>query len=177
MKSVCRLTDTAVDMICSFIHYLLLGPGNLFPPSYHLVKAVLDVPSSISFIEHVCDSCWMLYPQLQPEQYQAHRAECCVHCDNPRFEVGVGGKPMAKRSVYYFDEEQTLIDLLAKPGVLDDILETRGEAWDQPWTYWGSPAGRDADRRSNYKFSNPAEGDCAVLVSFGMFLKTSTTLK
>lgn len=167
MKSEFRITDTAIDEICKFIHYLLLTSGNIFPPSYHLVKAVLAVPAGVSCVRHVCDSCWQLFPELQPADYLAHRADTCT-CGRHRFHVGAGGKPRPNRSVYYFDEESIIKDLISKPGVLEEIIDTREEAWDQPWTLWGSAAGRDLDRRSGYKFSNPDEGEVAILFSLGM---------
>ena len=54
MKYDFRISDAAIDAFCCLIHYLLLPAGNLFPPSYHVVKAFLGVSDGLQCVCHVC---------------------------------------------------------------------------------------------------------------------------
>lgn len=173
MKYDFRISDAAIDAFCSLIHYLLLPAGNLFPPSYHLVKAVLGVPDGIQCVRHVCQQCWRLFPDMQPEQYQHHSGDKCAHCSADRFNIGVGGVPTPVRCAYYFGNEDSVLDLVSKPGVIESILDYRIEAWKQPWTFWGSPAGRALDRACRYKFSKPPPGEVAIMFSLGKLCHTA----
>ena len=167
MKYDFRVSDAALNMFCSLVHYLLLPAGNLFPPSYHLVKAVLGVPDGIHCVRHVCQTCWRLFPELQPEQFQDHCADRCEHCGGARFTVGMGGVPTPKRCAYFFGDSSSFIDLVSKPGTLEAILDYRQECWEQPWTFWGSASGRALDNACRNKFSNPDIGEVAILFSLG----------
>ena len=170
IKSDFRLPDAAVDAICLMIHWLLLPKDNNFPPSYHLIRAALGVPATVTCVRHVCDSCWKLFPAIQPDQHGAHKDEKCntQGCDRPRFMLETSGKPVPRRSAYFFGEEETFLDLVSKPGMLDAVLEHRKESLNQPESFWGSEAGASLNRACGYKFTHPADDEVAVVVSLGV---------
>lgn len=134
MKSQFGISDVVIDVFCSFIHFILLPPGNIFPPSYYIIRAVLGVPSDSACTSHLCDRCWTVFPHLDPSLWFHHRHDTCG-CVRRRFKIGVGGRISPNRCVFYFDEEETITELITKPGVLEDIIDTRDESWDQPWTF------------------------------------------
>ena len=169
MKSQLRVTDIVIDTVCAMIHYLLLPAGNMFPPSYHLVRSVLGVPHSSTVTRHVCDKCWSLFPDLDPLEWAAHANEVCETpgCNNDRFEVPTSGPPKAKRNVYYFGDRASIVDLICKPGVYDAITSNREKSFDEEGTFWASPAGKALDEACGFKFSAPAADEFAVLVTLG----------
>ena len=167
LKHEYRISDIAIDMICRLIHFLILPAGNLFPPSFHLVKAVLGVPEGITSTRHVCDRCWTLFPPLEPDQFRIHIDATCNQCGNARFSVGFGGKPTPKRSVYYFGEAEVVTELLSKPGMIQAIRKHRQTSKNEAWTFMGSPAGRALDKACKFKFSNPGARELAIVFSLG----------
>jgi hypothetical protein len=166
-KNAYRISDIALTTICYIIHYLILPRHNLFPPSYHIMKAILDVPAASECEAHVCDACWRVFPHLHPSQYHAHANDKCAGCGKRRFNVSAAGKPTANRSAYRFGDKETVEDILSAPGLLDGIASQRAKNFLKPWTFWGSAAGRQLDKACNHKFSKPGPGEMAVLFSGG----------
>jgi len=170
IKSDFRLSDAAVDAICLMIHWLLLPKNNKFPPSYHLIRAALGVPATVSCVRHVCDGCWNLFPVIHPTQHVDYKDQKCstAGCQKPRFLAETGGKPVPRRCAYYLGEEETFLDLVSKRGMLDAILEHRKESLDQPWSFWGSEAGQALNKACGHKFTDPAADEIAIVVSLGV---------
>lgn len=171
LKSLFRIQDVVVDTWCRFIHYLLLPDGNLFPPSFHLVKAVLDVPDVSSVTRHVCPQCWELFPELDPSDHQHHLEDTCgtPGCTQPRFDVDLTGKGVPVRSVFYFGEEASLKDLLLQPGLLMSIQEARAAAIEDKTSFINSPAGKALDKAYGNKITNPDPGEVVLLFGLGVF--------
>lgn len=179
LKSSSRMTDEAVDKICLMIHKFLLPEGNYFPPSYHIVKATLGVDSSAACTDHICDKCWSVFPRLSPASFAAHADDVCNAvglpgclsgpCGNPRFNKSETGVLAPKRSFYQFDVADTVHDLLEVAfGNLPEVLAQRRADFSDPATFWGSPAGKQLDTACGHKFTNPAEGEVAMVFSLGM---------
>lgn len=178
LKSSSRMTDEAVDKTCQMIHKFLLPDGNLFPPSYHIVKATLGVDSSAACTDHICDKCWTVFPRLSPADFAAHADDVCKAvglpgcltgpCGNPRFTKSETGVIAPTRSFYQFDIAETVHDLLEVAfGNLPEVLAQRRADFNNPATFWGSPAGSQLDAACGHKFTNPAEGELAMVFALG----------
>lgn len=172
MKNENRVTDEVIDRLCGMIHKLLLPPGNLFPPSYHMVKAVLEVESSTACAKHICDKCWSVFPHLEHADYSAcSDAECTrPGCCNKRFTVSDSGVVVPKRTMYQFDVRDTVLDLLDPVWAdLDPYLRQREADFGDSATFWGSPAGQSIDKATGYKFSQPGPNEVAIPFGLGNF--------
>lgn len=171
LKHEFRVSDAAIDAICGMIHFLILPRDNMVPPSYHLVRGALGVPDSKQYVQHVCDQCWMLFPRLTPDQYRHNRGQRCANrgCGNRRFHKTFGKKGIAKRCVYMFGDMETFVDLISKPGMLQEILRQRKEDFDDPGSFWRSAAGVAINRACRGLFNNldASKDEIAILVSFG----------
>ena len=171
MKTEYRVTDVVIDMICAMIHLFILPPGNYFPTSYHIVKAVLAVDACAASVHHICDKCWTLYRPLPPDEYKANANAVCENegCSNPRFVVSDTGVVSPQRCLYHFDVRLSLFDLLDPLwDRLDEIVQQRQINFGDPSTFWGSPAGRQLDQACRYKFSRPADDELAIMLSLGV---------
>lgn len=172
-KSQLRITDAAINAFCSMIHTLLLPGGNLFPPSYHIVKAILEVEADQQYERHLCTKCWRVFPRLPHSAWHEHRDAVCFGpgCAQRRFTLGPTGKVAPCRRAWEFGTYETMLSVLAVPEVLEGFVEyiqnIRPLDFAQNWTFWGSPAGQALDRRCRMKFSNPGPGEIAMLWSFG----------
>ena len=176
LKSQFRMSDVVVDMWCRFVHYLLLPDGNMFPPSFHLVKAVLAVPDVSSVTRHVCPQCWTLFPSLKPCDHTHHLDDVCITpaYTQKRFEVDLAGKGVPCRSVFYFGEAASLKDLVLQPGVLAAVRAHRVHALLDPAGFWKSPAGRALDTACGGVFSAANPDEIALLFSLGAPASSST---
>ena len=125
LKHEYRISDIAVDIICSVTHLLILPAGNLPPPSFRLVEAVLGAPEGITSTRHVCDRCCTLFSPLEPDGFQLQINAICNKCGHARFNVLAGGKPTPTRSVYYFCWGDVVAELLRKPGTIHAVLSLR----------------------------------------------------
>lgn len=167
-----RTSDHAFDTLCNLFANVVFGNvvGNMFPPSFHLVKAVLEVPPAASCRRHICDKCWTLFPPLNPDEYKQHATDACdqVGCGNDRFEKTIHNKIVPKRCVYDFGIEETVTDLLfATPDLLLQLANNRKAEFDDPASFLSSPAGRMLDARCGYMISNPRPNEIVVLLSLG----------
>ena len=169
LKSMFRMSDVVVDMWCRFVHYLLLPDGNMFPPSFHLVKAVLAVPDVSSVTRHVCPQCWTLFPGIKPCDHTHHLDDVCntPGCTQKRFEVDLAGKGAPCRSVFYFGEAASLKDLILQPGVLAAVRAHRVHALTDPAGFWQSPAGRALNAACGGIFAKADPDEIALLFSLG----------
>lgn len=181
LKSSSRMTDDALDKVCLMVSKFLLPPGNLFPTSYHMVKATLGVENSKACTDHICDKCWSVFPKLREEDFAEHANDVCQAsglpgcvggvCGNARFETSEVGTVLPKRSFYQFSVEETVRDLLEVTlGNWDQVHAQRRADFQQAATFWGSPAGRQLDAACGHKFSNPPDGEIAVNFALGALL-------
>lgn len=181
LKSASRMTDDAVDKVCLMVSKFLLPSGNLFPTSYHMVKATLGVENSKACTDHICDNCWSVFPRLPAAEFPAHADDVCQAsglpgciggvCGNPRFDRSETGAVTPKRSIYQFDVAETVRDLLEVTlDNWDQVKAQRDVDFGQPATFWGSPAGKQLDAACGYKFSNPPVGEIAVNFALGVIL-------
>ena len=96
----------------------------------------------------------------------------CAACGNARFQSTRTHQPRPRRQAYFFGERETVEDLVTRPGMIQRILEDRKEMWDDPSTYWGSPAGRMLNERCGGIFTPPEDPsvvpeEMAVAFTFG----------
>lgn len=170
MKNEHRVTDEVVDRVCAMMHHLILPKGNLYPSSYHMVKAVLGVESSAACVQHICDKCWSVFPPMETSEYQANSDAVCTNkgCGHPRFNVTESGTAQPRRSMYHFDVRETVLDLMDPLfGQLDDYKAQRMLNFENSCSFWASPAGRLIDQSTGYKFSRPAADEIAIPFSLG----------
>lgn len=171
MKNANRVTDEVVDRMCAMISRLLLPPGNLFPASYHMVKAVLDVEASSTCARHLCDQCWSLFPHMDPVDYAACADVECTNnsCSNKRFNVSDSGVVVPKRIMYQFDVRGTVLDLMDPIWEnIESYMQQRQADFNDKATFWGSPAGLCLDKATGYKFSQPAPHEVAIPFGLGV---------
>lgn len=178
MKNENRVTDEVIDRTCGMIHKLLLPPGNLYPSSYHMVKAVLEVEASSACARHICDECWSLFPPMEQSQYSECVDATCSHngCGNKRFAVSDSGVVAPKRTMYQLDVRETVLDLMDP--IWEDLqpyLKQRQDDFDDAATFWGSPAGRCLDEATGFKFSRPAPDEVAIPFGLGMLSGTHSS--
>ena len=169
-----RISDHAFDTLCNFFANVVFGQvdGNMFPPSYHLVKAVVEVPPASSCRYHICDKCWTIFPPTRPEEHKQHATDVCGQegCGNDRFKKTIHNKtvPSQKRCVYDFGIEETVTDLLSATSDLLAQLELNRKAdFSDPASFLSSPAGQMLDARCGYRISNPRPNEIVVLLSLG----------
>lgn len=146
LKDQHRVPDVVVDKLCGYIHHVLLAPDNKFPASYHLLKAVADVPAGNSTASDLCDCCWRVYPPVTGEEPPPPPNDKCGACGAPRYKDTANGSRVPRRQLYNFGAQQTVVDLISKPGMLEAILDSRRDAWTQQHSFWGSPAGQQLDK-------------------------------
>lgn len=155
LKDQHRVPDVVVDKICGYIHHVLLPSGNMFPPSYHLMKAVAAVPPATSTAVDVCDSCWAVYPHPPSDQHPSTEATTCDRCGAARYKDASHGRRVPCRQMYNFGARQTAIDLITRPGMAHAIVDSRREAWSRPESFWASAAGQALNRSCGGVFQLP----------------------
>lgn len=171
MKNDHRVTDTVIDQFCAMMHHLILPADNLYPASYHMVKAVLDVESSKACTRHICDKCWTVFPDMHSALYPGNADAVCAAegCGNRRFDVSDTGVVLPKRNIYCFDVRSTVLDLLDP--ILEDLdtyREQREQAYKDPASYFRSPAGQYVDAAIGHKLSAPSEDEIVIPFTMGM---------
>lgn len=177
LKDQHRVPDVVVDKMCGYIHHVLLAPGNMFPPSFHLLKAVAGVPAASSTASDICDTCWQVYPAATSGAFAHPVDRTCRRCGAARFKDSVHGQSVPRRKMYNFGVQETLVDLLTRPGMVHAILDSRREAWTRPESFWGSPAGRALNLACRDVFSCPdtpgeVPDELAIAVTLGASRRT-----
>lgn len=169
MKTAFRVTDVAIDLWCRLVHFILLPHGNLFPPSFHLMKAVLAVPDARSVTRHVCTSCWKLYPDTRRPASVPDAHERCQTpgCPGVRYTPDLAGRLIPDRSVYYFGASQTVGELIRQPGILKQLKAERENALEDKTSFLYSPAGRALDKATGFRFTKPRNDEFALLLTIG----------
>ena len=142
LKDQHRVPDVVVNKLCGYIHNVILEPGNMFPPSFHLLKAVAGVPAGNSTAVDLCDRCWQLYPVLSSDAPMPPVDDACRQCGAARYKDALNGCRVPRRQLFNFGARQTVVDLITKPGMVEAVLDSRRDAWTQQHSFWGSPAGR-----------------------------------
>ena len=155
LKDQHRVPDIVVDKLCGYIHHVLLDRGNLFPPSYHLMKAVAGVVPASSTASDLCPTCWSLYPPPHDGDHPPPLDSACPKCGTTRYKDAIHGRRVPRRQVFNFGVRQTVVDLLTRPGMIEAILDSRREAWTQEESFWGSPAGRALNQSCGKLFEIP----------------------
>lgn len=61
-----------------------MPPGNMWPPSLHIIKGILSCEKAESFEQHVCEDDCMRFVQLPRSQWKQHRFDKCT-CGKRRF--------------------------------------------------------------------------------------------
>ena len=167
-----RVTDHAFNLLCSLVRKVVFRDeeDNMFPSSYHIVKAVLDVPPATSCVQHICDRCWSIFPSLRTDQHCSHVDEVChtPGCGRQRFMKKANGKVVPRRRVWDFGIKSAVTDLLLLSNdILPTIVEARKASLQDKGSFWSSPAGPMLDARCKFKFSNPGPDEIAILLSLG----------
>ena len=73
LKRQHKQRDTHFDMLVRLLSVAILPPGNLLPPSLHLIEKVLDVKAIHSYAYHVCPNDHHSWPLTPPADWEAHR--------------------------------------------------------------------------------------------------------
>lgn len=175
LKDQHRVPDVVVDKLCGYIHHVLLPPENKFPSSYHLMKAVAAVPAGSSTASDLCDKCWRVYPQPSPDLPPPPTDDSCLTCGAPRFKESQNGCRVPRRQMYNFGAEQTVVDLITKPGMVEAILDSRRDSWTQQHSFWGSPAGKALDAACGgvFQLHGPV-GEIPAVLAIAFTLGTSS---
>lgn len=171
MKTAFRVTDVAIDLWCRLVHYLLLPQDNIFPPSFHLMKAVLQVPAARSVTRHVCTSCWKLYPDTR-DGLGAGEPDADERCQTPgcpglRYTPDLAGRLIPNRSVYYFGASQTVGELIRQRGIWKQLQAERKEALKDKASFLYSPAGKALDKATGHRITNPRNDEFVLLLTIG----------
>ena len=178
LKDQHRVPDVVVDKLCGYIHHVLLSHGNMFPPSFHLMKAVAGVPPASSTEADVCDICWKVFPPANSGEHSPAVDSTCRRCGAARYkDAPHGGTLVPRRRLFNFGVQETLVDLLTRPGMVHAILDSRRDAWTRPESFWGSPAGRALNHSCSQVFKLPdtpgeVPDELAIAVTLGASMRS-----
>lgn len=67
-----------------------LPRGNLFPPSLHAMRALLECEEPHKYEHHVCPNDCMHFEYASKCDWEKHKDETCPKCGQTRFDVKEG---------------------------------------------------------------------------------------
>ena len=155
--------DMAFDEICRAQAELMLPDGNLFPPSFYMMKQVLGYVAADQFEGHICDNCAHVHPKLDKEKWAADHT--CNTCGAKRFKMGRNKRLTPVKRYWDFGIESILRTWFATPSTSEVLGKERD--FDDAATFLGSPYGKMLDTMCNKKFSGPGEKEMALYLSIG----------
>ena len=107
--------------LCRFLAMTVLPRGNLAPPSYELMRRIIDCPDWSDYEVHVCDrpNCkGHVWEHLPKKHWKDHADDLCPQCNQPRFVMStVCGRPTRQPYQYYIDllVEERIADFFNDP--------------------------------------------------------------
>ena len=96
MKAASHRRSGEFDMHCRLLSEVIMGPGNLVPPSLYLMKKVVGCEDADAYACHVCVKDCMSWDHLDAAEWHLHAHDECGKCKQSRFVGGpspsAGGK-------------------------------------------------------------------------------------
>jgi hypothetical protein len=107
-----QVRDRPLQEVLDLIREVLPTP-NIVPPTLHLVKKALGVPSIADFERHACINCCMVWPHTKRADYGKHMHDKCDQCGEARFSVTTYSelgkhRVTPRRAWWYFDPTETI---------------------------------------------------------------------
>ena len=135
-------TKEQFDDMCRFNHHFGYPEGNLCPPSFALMRRIIEAPSWSDHEFHVCDrpGCvGHVWEHVPKKQWKYHFDDLCPGCGGPRFvESTICGRLQRQPYRWY-------IDLLVEERIADffnneEWCRQRGKQRSlEPGSFWSSP--------------------------------------
>ncbi|KAF6257688.1 hypothetical protein COO60DRAFT_1701687 [Scenedesmus sp. NREL 46B-D3] len=130
-KSDFCVRDGAFEALLGMMSKLFLPEGNKLPPSYYLMKAILEVQDISSVEWHACEAgCtgWEPTPKAQ-----WHKHDHCQKCKGKRFKT-VMGKLVPVRRFWFVLPEDSIKELMSDPEFVAALLAAKvarvGSFWE-----------------------------------------------
>ena len=80
-----RQRDTAFDKHVRWLHAIGLPQPNLLPPSLYLIRKLIGCKDVVDYEYHICVKDCHSWDFLHPRDFDAHAADKCPVCKEPRF--------------------------------------------------------------------------------------------
>ncbi|WIA36729.1 hypothetical protein OEZ86_008001 [Tetradesmus obliquus] len=103
---------------------LFLPAGNRLPPSFYLMKQIMDVRDISSIEWHSCEAGCTGWEPTPKAEWHKHKDDCCPKCNGRRFK-SVLGKDVPVRRFWFVAPEDSIKELFADPAFVKALLEAR----------------------------------------------------
>lgn len=150
-----KVNNEAFNKTCRALHDCCLPKPNIFPPSWHLVRGLMQSAQASEFEGHMCNKCSKVLPRLERAQWLAHAADTCDCCGHRRFKVLLNGVTPYKR-FWDFKIDNCVREWMAdKEFALNRGKNDEGTYHDlsDEATFLGSPRGKQLDASCGKVFS------------------------
>jgi hypothetical protein len=140
-----RQTDKHCDRQLRFYSDQVLPPGNLHPPSIHVLEKCIQCKHASEFEEHVCVNDCCRFPKLSSEEYATHHDDKCSKCGELRFAARrvAGGVLFRPRKVFWSFGLRNTIRRLFQDA---EFCQERGRGRQMTFTdFYNSPDARRID--------------------------------
>lgn len=175
MKTSNAMRNEAFNMFCRAMAECGYPPGNLFPPSYYVVRGILACEAASCFERHMCTHCDKVFPDLPRAEEDAHATDECVRCGASRFNV-VYSKCTPRKRFWDLGVANLIQQWMADPMFAKHLGRDgagRLHHMDDPATLLGSPYGKMLDTLCKNVFTRKEACACFQLGAWSTTLDGS----
>ncbi|KAF6254224.1 hypothetical protein COO60DRAFT_1627960 [Scenedesmus sp. NREL 46B-D3] len=122
-KSDFCVRDGAFEALLGMMSKLFLPEGNKLPPSYYLMKAILEVQDISSVEWHACEAGCTGWEPTPKAQWHKHKHDHCQKCKGKRFKTVMGKLVPVRVHLLSMSALQTLAGALLVCATKDSIKE------------------------------------------------------
>ncbi|KAF6250103.1 hypothetical protein COO60DRAFT_1629987 [Scenedesmus sp. NREL 46B-D3] len=123
-KSDFCVRDGAFEALLGMMSKLFLPEGNKLPPSYYLMKAILEVQDISSVEWHACEVGCTGWEPTPKAQWHKHKHDHCQKCKGKRFKT-VMGKLVPVRRFWFVLPEDSIKELMSDPEFVAALLAAK----------------------------------------------------
>ena len=150
-----KMNNEACNEMCRAQHQFFLPQKNIFPPSWFLLRGIMQCAHASQFEGHMCNKCSKVLPHLDRSLWKAHAKDACGSCGHARFKLLLNGVVPFKR-FWDFRVEECVKDWLADA----EFAQQRGKNDSGEYrdtsdnaSFLGSPRGKELDLMCGKVFS------------------------
>jgi hypothetical protein len=147
-----RVHDEAFNDLVRAISELVVPGENDFPPSFHVMKQVLETQDADDYERHLC-TCARVFPDLKKSEYKANMSATCAECGAKRFTVGPNGVPTPRKRFWDFRAPELVEEFYMDKTFAEAVGTCRDSKDDS--TFHGSSYGKQLNKMCSQVFTNP----------------------
>lgn len=153
MKQAHTVENLVFDMMCRIHHDWLLPQPNFCPPSYYMMKRIVNVDAADRYEFHFCPTCCTRYEPLARTDWGANADAKCGHCGDARFVQLQSARLMPAGRGWDLGVELVNQSFWNNAAVAADVGRQRDSEFNDPATFFGSDYGHLLDKLCGNIFS------------------------